>query len=338
MKNLVIVAFMTILCCSFTVEAAQTNSITWTTNYEEATVQARNSNKPLFLFFTGSDWCTWCQKLEKEVLDTQEFAREAGNKFIFVRIDTPFNNPLPKKLTDQNTILKKRFDIRSFPTVVILNSQEKQIGTTGYRQGGPKAYVQHLDKIVGDFSQYNSRVDDLGKKKLSGLELKKLYSKAKELGRTSDAVQIIQEGIETKDNHFFLIEHYRHLVSHGQQHDDESVTLRQRILSRDPKNRRFTHYQVAVIDFEAACNRMEKENIPAESIVAPLISYIDKFGTKDPENLWRLEMIVSQVYFDKGDLAKALQYAQASYDAAPSSVQPDISTAIKSIQSQLAAQ
>jgi protein disulfide-isomerase len=80
---------------------------------------------------------------------------------------------------------------------------------------------------------------------------------------------------------------------------------------------------------------MEQGNFSPETVVAPLISYIDQFGAKDPENLWRLEMIVSQVYFERGKLAEALKYARASYESAPASVQPEIATAIKSIESRI---
>jgi hypothetical protein len=34
---------------------------------------AREQNRAVFLFFTGSDWCGWCQRLNAEVLATKEF-------------------------------------------------------------------------------------------------------------------------------------------------------------------------------------------------------------------------------------------------------------------------
>jgi protein disulfide-isomerase len=73
------------------------------------------------------------------------------------------------------------------------------------------------------------------------------------------------------------------------------------------------------------------ESLHPELTVASLIDYIEKFGKRDTENVWRLLMIVSQVYFDEDKHLEALEYAQSSYQAAPPSVQPEIATAIKNI-------
>ncbi len=66
-----------------------------------------------------------------------------------------------------------------------------------------------------------------------------------------------------------------------------------------------------------------------------LVDYISKFGAKDKENLWRLQMIISQVYFDKNNLDEALKYAESSYISAPSSAKAEISMAINSIRAQI---
>ena len=79
---------------------------------------------------------------------------------------------------------------------------------------------------------------------------------------------------------------------------------------------------------------MEKENYSAELAIAPLVAYLEKFGSQDKENKWRLQMIISQVYLDKNKLAQALHYAQSSYDAAPTAIKPEIATAIRNLQTQ----
>src|SRR6478752_6234951 len=45
----------------------------WTTDYPAAVKVAQERKLPLFLQFTGSDWCGWCQKMEKECLSKPEF-------------------------------------------------------------------------------------------------------------------------------------------------------------------------------------------------------------------------------------------------------------------------
>lgn len=137
-----------------TAEAANGHgSIRWFTNYQEALSNARSSSKPLVLFFTGSDWCTWCIKLEQEALDTPDFAAIAGDKFVFVKLDFPRSSPLPPDLDAQNKDLQRRFNIRGYPTIVVVDpQQERAIGTTGYRQGGGRQFALHLLSLVNSYS------------------------------------------------------------------------------------------------------------------------------------------------------------------------------------------
>ena len=80
---------------------------------------------------------------------------------------------------------------------------------------------------------------------------------------------------------------------------------------------------------------MEKEQLSPECVVAPLVHYIEQFGHQDTDNVWRLQMLISQVYLDSNKLDAALQYAQESFKSAPVSVKPEIGLAIDNIQAQL---
>ncbi len=310
-------------------------NISWLTNYEKALQLAKASSKPILLFFTGSDWCGWCNKLEREILETSSFAGSISNKLIFVKLDYPMHTSLDPQIVSQNEQLQKRFSVRSFPTVIILNPDGQPIGTTGYRAGNGKQYAQHLARIVNNYSTYKQHMAQLDTDNVSGKELKKLYEKAQELGFKNDCSCLMEKGLDSNQVPFFLTESYRNLVKSGKIDDEETVALKQRLFSIDPNNLLLTHYQVAVIDFEAFCSEMGKNDCSPEKTVVPLINYINKFGHQDKENLWRLNMVISQVYLDKNQLDQALKYAKDSYLAAPPTIQSDIAKAIKSIQNQM---
>ncbi|MCB1119062.1 MAG: thioredoxin family protein [Chlamydiia bacterium] len=123
-------------------------SLQWQTNYDAACKQAKQENKPLVLLFTGSDWCTWCHKLEGEVLDTPQFSNEMGDKCIFVKLDFPRKHPIDSQTKAQNETLKNKFSIKGFPTIVVLDADQHLLGTTGYRSGGPSAYANHLENFL----------------------------------------------------------------------------------------------------------------------------------------------------------------------------------------------
>jgi len=319
--------------------ATKSSAIKWMTNYEEALNLAKSTSKPMILFFTGSDWCGWCNKLEEEVFDSADFAAVAGDKYVFLRLDFPLYAAQPSQLTAQNKQLQKKYEIKSFPTLVILDAADlQQMGSTGYRAGGGKQYAQHLKKIVDSYNAHKSKMKSSQTQKLSGVELKKLYEKSRELGRSNDVSYLIRQGMESDEKIFFLTERYRFLAEEGQIHQPESAALKRQLISLDPHNETLAHYNIAVIEFEALSQENHKEAGEQnywELPISPLISYIEKFGRNDKENLWRLEMIISQVYLDRNELSQALNHAQASYNSAPSSVQLEISSAIKNIQTQL---
>ena len=138
------------------IEAA---GVKWTESYEDAVQQSKKESKPIILFFTGSDWCGWCTKLEDEVFDTKEFTDGSGNDFIFVKLDYPMNKTQEGKVVEQNKELQKKYNIRSYPTVIILDPTQQQIAATGYRTGGGEAYNQHLKKIVSEYKDYKGKVE-----------------------------------------------------------------------------------------------------------------------------------------------------------------------------------
>ena len=309
------------------------NGVTWLTNYEEAVDKAKSSSKPLILFFTGSDWCSWCNKLDKEVFDSQEFASITGDNYVFLKLDFPLYSPISPQLSAQNKQLQKKYDVRSFPTLVILDSSaQQQIGVTGYRTGGGRLYADHLKKMVDNHSSYKDKLQSSQSQKLSGVELRKLYEKSKELDLPNDTSYLLKVGMESELKSYFLTERYRFLAEEGQIHEKEAVTIKQQLLALDPNNELHTHYDLAVIEFETYS---EENSRNKDLAIEPLLEYIDKFGSQDKGNLWRLEMIISQVYLDKNQLTASLKHAQASYDASPPSVQCEIASAIRNIQSQL---
>lgn len=145
-------AALTFFCLSTSVEASSPE-IVWHTDYESAAAQATASSKPMLLFFTGSDWCSWCIKLEKEVLNTPDFAQAVADRFVFVKLDFPRHKTAPRNITALNATLQKRYDIQGFPTIVLVDTNQQKIGQTGYRAGGGKQYSEHLLSLINNNSR-----------------------------------------------------------------------------------------------------------------------------------------------------------------------------------------
>ena len=81
------IAIAILVCCALLkVSAADLN---WLTDVPKAETQAKADNKLVLLDFTGSDWCGWCMKLDKETFSKPEFADYAGKNLVLVQLDYP---------------------------------------------------------------------------------------------------------------------------------------------------------------------------------------------------------------------------------------------------------
>lgn len=118
------------------------------TDFEAAKTKAAAEQKPLLLDFTGSDWCGWCIKLDKEVFSQQAFQDFADESLILVELDFPRDKPQSAELKAQNAALRDQYKVRGYPTILILTPEGELIEQTGYKRGGAEAYVDHIKKIV----------------------------------------------------------------------------------------------------------------------------------------------------------------------------------------------
>ena len=74
----------------------------WLNDYKKAQEQAKAGNKILLLNFTGSDWCGWCIKFDKEVLSQPQFKEFAHNNLVLVELDFPRAKAQSTELRKQN--------------------------------------------------------------------------------------------------------------------------------------------------------------------------------------------------------------------------------------------
>ena len=117
----------------------------FTDNLDEALAKAKAEGKLVYACFSGSDWCYWCKKLEKEVLSDPLFVVGVMDDYVLVFIDSPQNKArLSDHATAENKKLTKKYGIEGYPTALILDGDGKKVGKTGYREGGAVEYVEHL--------------------------------------------------------------------------------------------------------------------------------------------------------------------------------------------------
>lgn len=148
MKTFKALSLFSLLSIAF-VASAFAGGDGWMTDFEAAKAKAKAENKHMLLDFTGSDWCGWCIKLDKEVFSKDAFKKYAAESLVLVELDFP--TPKIKQsaeLVKQNKALAKKYAIRGYPTIIVLSPEGELVDQTGYQRGGAEAYVDHIKEIV----------------------------------------------------------------------------------------------------------------------------------------------------------------------------------------------
>jgi thioredoxin-related protein len=147
----------------YSVSFAQTESkLTWFTEFAKANEISKATQKPIFAFFTGSDWCGWCRKLQNDVFSKEEFITWAEKNVVLLELDFPRNKELPQELVQQNYSLAQFFKVQGYPAIWMFYAAKDEktdkvminaLGQLGYPGGAEKGneqvkFLQNANSIL----------------------------------------------------------------------------------------------------------------------------------------------------------------------------------------------
>ncbi len=121
----------------------------WTDDWDAAKAKSKSENKPILIYMTGSDWCGWCKKLEKEVISKKAFTDFAAEHFILMEADFPKTKEQPAPLKKQNAALRKTYLNGGYPTMYVLDAEGKKLSKDlGEIEGGLDGYIAKLKEFL----------------------------------------------------------------------------------------------------------------------------------------------------------------------------------------------
>mgnify|MGYP000083583438 FL=1 len=151
MKKLILLLFTIVSFTSF----SQHIENDWNTDMNKAIEISHNTGKPLMLFFTGSDWCGWCIKLQKAVFSKPDFVKWATKNVVLVELDFPRRTKISEELTAQNRNLQQMFGVKGYPTVWFVTPEVtdgkvnfKRLGSQGASPLDAKGWIAGANKIL----------------------------------------------------------------------------------------------------------------------------------------------------------------------------------------------
>ncbi len=123
----------------------------WVMDIGIAQEMARKEGKDILINFTGSDWCGWCKRLDGEVFSLPNFHETAGKQYIYLYLDFPRSEEAKANVVDEalNSKSREEMGVNGFPTIILADSQMRPYARTGYQQGGPEKYLEHIKELRG---------------------------------------------------------------------------------------------------------------------------------------------------------------------------------------------
>ena len=116
-----------------------TETMVWSTDYEQVLAQSKSSGKPMLIEFTA-DWCEPCRKLKRQTyLNPRVIA--ASQRVLNLSVDTASGSDMAKELV-------KLHQVDVLPTFVVLGTDGKvrpELRRSGFM--GPKEFRSYLYRV-----------------------------------------------------------------------------------------------------------------------------------------------------------------------------------------------
>jgi len=128
-------------------KSADIKEAEWLTDYSNAQEVAKKTNSNILMYFTGSDWCSPCKALKKDLFETSQF-KEVAKDYVLLYVDLPRKKELlSSNEMQQNKALLSQWNKKGvFPLISLVNTEEKEVATlSGYgSKGDVEKYLDFL--------------------------------------------------------------------------------------------------------------------------------------------------------------------------------------------------
>ncbi|MBM3191428.1 MAG: thioredoxin family protein [Chlamydiae bacterium] len=291
--------------------------------FSKAKEVAQAYQKPMVLFFTGSDWCQYSQELLKKTLDSSAFAQCVEKDLIFVWIDFPeLQGNLDLAKLQERLFLKEKFHVKEFPTLVLIDTQLQEVTRLGYSSMASTEYGKCLTSA---WKKYRDLQEMLASKRewtFEGLQMG--YKEAVELGAEGLVQEIKTLGLSKDKGCFFQLENYR--LAQG----EAKKEIRRQILAWQGERKADVLLQLALLDYQemaedsacAALTRLLKDVEMVENT---------KGGVPDKEPMWRLYRWLAQILATQQQEDMAMTYVKKALFLAPERYQRELDQLMQQI-------
>ena len=134
MKKNLLVLFVLAFMCKVSAQEDAMVQLNWLTDINQAKKESIKQNKPILIYFTGSDWCAPCKMLKEDFFYTEKFQGKSES-FVLLLVDMPRRKDIitEAQRSKNTTVVRKYNKQGSYPTLVALNGKGNVLGElSGY--------------------------------------------------------------------------------------------------------------------------------------------------------------------------------------------------------------
>lgn len=117
---------------------------------EEAVSVAKKEGKHLYVAFLGEGWSLSCKRFKATILESSSFKEFAHEHLVYFPVEA---RRKPKLTPDEVAVLQSwviHFDVKAYPTLIIIAPDGEELLRHGYRDLAPEAYIDLLANILPD--------------------------------------------------------------------------------------------------------------------------------------------------------------------------------------------
>ena len=114
----------------------------------EALGEARTKGRHVYIAFIGEDWSLSSKRFKESILETKAFRELCDEKLVYFPVEARRKPPLTKEETAVLQALVIHFDIKSYPTIIIVGPDGTETLRHTYKEMEAEAYVALLEAIL----------------------------------------------------------------------------------------------------------------------------------------------------------------------------------------------
>jgi len=115
---------------------------------EEARRQALEEGKYLYVAFLGEGWSVSCKRFQEHVLSDPAFEEFAAGHLVYFPVLARRKPPLSKEETAVLQSWVIHFDIKAYPTLILIAPDGQELLRHGYKDLDGPAYVDLLRSLL----------------------------------------------------------------------------------------------------------------------------------------------------------------------------------------------